>query len=219
MGDTLSSATLLPPAVLSIVAVTALVVCDYRGLRAGRYVFKPLAALAFLWLALSLGATQTVYGQWLLAALVLCMVGDVSLMFDSDPAFLCGLSAFLCGHLLFAVAFTQLPANLTGLLVSAAPCALLLAGVAWWLRPHVPQQMRIPVALYVLVITGMLLCAGLTAGHPAAGLVIAGAWGFAVSDLAVARRQFVNPSPANGLWGTPLYFGSQMVLASSIALA
>ncbi len=77
--------------------------------------------------------------------------------------------------------------------------------------------MKMPVAVYTLVITGMLLCAGLSAGQPAAPLIIGGAWGFAISDLAVARRQFVQPSRWNGLWGTPLYFLSQMVLASSIA--
>ena len=39
------------------------------------------------------------------------------------------------------------------------------------------------------------------------------------SDLAVARRQFVKPeSPWNQVWGTPLYFLSQMVLAGSLAL-
>ena len=48
-------------------------------------------------------------------------------------------------------------------------------------------------------------------------LILAGAWGFAISDLAVARRQFVKRSIVNGLWGTPLYFGSQLLLAASLA--
>ena len=104
-------------------------------------------------------------------------------------------------------------------LLSLVPGLLLMGLVGRWLHPHVPSEMKIPVALYVIVITGMLLCAGLTAGTAPATLNIAGAWGFAASDLAVARRQFVDPSPANALWGTPLYFGSQMVLATSIALA
>lgn len=210
---------LLQPALLSVSAVTALVVCDFLGWRPGRYVFKPLAAIAFIWLALALGATQSAYGKWMLAALALCMLGDLCLMFEQERAFLAGLGAFLCGHLLFAVAFTQLPHNYVGLAISALPGLLLLLFVARWLTPHVPADMKIPVALYVLVITGMLLCAGLTAGQPAAAWIIAGAWGFAASDLAVARRQFVNPSKWNGLWGTPLYFGSQMVLAASVALA
>jgi uncharacterized membrane protein YhhN len=217
MADALPLEIVLPPILLSLASVIGLVISDYRDFRPGRYLFKPLAAAAFLWLAVALDAMASTYGSWMLAALLLCMVGDLCLMPDDERWFLAGLSAFLCGHLLFGVAFLQLPANTTGLLASALPGLALLVFVRRWLTPHVNDEMKIPVALYVIVITGMLLCAGLTAGHPAATLIICGAWGFAFSDLAVARRQFVAPGPSNGLWGTPLYFGSQMVLASTIA--
>jgi len=219
LTDALLWSTILPPVVLSCITVVALVFCDFRDIRAGRYLFKPLAAAAFIWLALSLDAASTDYGRWLLAALVLCMVGDLFLVPESERGFLAGLSAFLCGHLLFAMAFLQLPANLSGLAVSAVPALVLLVAVWRWLIPHIPDAMKIPVTIYILVISAMLLCAGLTAGQPAAFLIIAGAWGFACSDLAVARHQFIPPaSRRNGVWGTPLYFLSQMVLASSLAL-
>ena len=70
--DTLPLATILPPVLLSCVAVGALVLSDFHHFRTGRYVFKPLAAAAFVWLALALGATDTAYGKWLLAALLPC---------------------------------------------------------------------------------------------------------------------------------------------------
>ena len=218
--DVLSVANVLPPVLLSAVAVLALVVSDYRGFRPGRYLCKPLAAAAFVWLALSLDAPGTDYGNWLLAALILCMVGDLFLMPEDERSFLKGLTAFLCGHLLFAIAFLQLPSDPRGLLVSGVPALALLILVWRWLTPHVDRAMKAPVTLYVFVITAMLLCAGLTAGQPAAPFILCGAWGFALSDLAVARRQFVTPdSRTSGLWGTPLYFLSQMVLACSVALA
>ncbi len=217
--DALPLASALPPAVLSCIAVLALVLCDYRDLRLGRYVFKPLAAAAFVWLAVALDATSTTYGTWLLAALIFCLVGDLCLMPDNERGFLVGLAAFLCGHLLFAVAFLQLPANPVGLALSSVPALLLLVFVWRWLLPHVDKDMKLPVTLYILVISAMLLCAGLTAGQPAALLIITGAWGFACSDLAVARRQFIQPpSRLNAVWGTPLYFLSQMVLACSVAM-
>ncbi len=217
--DALPLATLLPPAALSCIAVLALVLCDFRDIRSGRYMFKPLAAAAFVWLAVALGATSTAYGTWLLAALILCLVGDLLLMPDDERFFLAGLAAFLCGHLLFAVAFLQLPGNPVGLAISSVPAVLLLVLVWRWLMPHVKREMQLPVTLYIVVITAMLLCAGLAAGHPGALLIIGGAWGFACSDLAVARRQFILPaSRLNGVWGTPLYFLSQMVLACSVAL-
>lgn len=219
LTDSLPLAAILPPVLLSCIAVAALVLCDFRDFRPGRYLFKPLAAAAFIWLALSLDATSTVYGTWLLAALVLCLLGDLFLMPDSERWFLAGLTAFLCGHLLFAVAFVQLPINLPGLAISALPALVLLVTVWRWLTPHVNSEMKLPVTLYILVISAMLLCAGLTVGQPAAYLIIGGAWGFACSDLAVARRQFILPaSRRTAMWGTPLYFFSQMVLACSVAL-
>ncbi|CAA0109641.1 Uncharacterised protein [Halioglobus japonicus] len=219
LHDSLPLATILPPALLSLTAVVALVISDFRDFRAGRYLCKPLAAIAFIWLALSLDATSTVYGQWMLAALALCLLGDLFLMPDSERSFLAGLTAFLCGHLLFAVAFFQLPGNPLGLAISALPVLVLLGAVWFWLIPHVSSDMKIPVILYILVISAMLLCAGYTVGQPAAWLIIIGAWGFACSDLAVARRQFITPqSRLTSVWGTPLYFLSQMVLASTVAL-
>lgn len=205
--------------ILSAVAVSALTLSDQRGHRAGRYLFKPLSALAFLWLAVALGATGSHYGGWLLAGLVLCMAGDLLLMPQSQRSFLAGLVAFLCGHLMYAVAFLQLPTSPGGLVLSLMPALILLFLTARWLLPCLDPTMKLPVAVYTLVITVMLLCAGSTAGHPAALLIIVGAWGFALSDLAVARQRFVQPSRWNGLWGTPLYFLSQMLLAASVAYA
>ena len=206
----------LAPIALSGVAVVALVVCDYRGFRPGRYLCKPLAALAFLWLALVMGATGSSYGTWILAGLVCCLAGDLLLMADNERCFLAGLVAFLCGHLCYCMAFLGLGDSLTGFAVNTLPALLLLVFSLRWLMPYVGPEMKVPVIAYTVVITLMLLCAGLTFGQPVAMLTICGAWCFAISDLAVARRQFVNPSPSNGLWGTPLYFGAQMLLAASV---
>jgi len=219
IADALALETLLPPVLLSSCAVIALVLSDVYQLRAGRYLCKPLAAAAFVWLAIILDAPATAYGSWLLAGLVCCMAGDLLLMPDSERSFLAGLVAFLCGHLLYAVAFLHLPGNLWGLVATGLPAGVLLVVATRWLAPHLPRDMKAPVALYTVVITTMLLCAGLSAGHPAAALIIGGAWGFAISDLAVARQQFAQPSWLNGVWGTPLYFLSQMLLACSAAFA
>ena len=120
--------------------------------------------------------------------------------------------------LLYAMAFVQLPMNMTGLAICAVPALALLILAVRWFGPHLPANMKIPVVPYTLVITGMLLCASLTAGHPVAALIIGGAWGFAISDLAVARRQFISPDRSNGLWGTPLYFFSQLLLAYTVLM-
>lgn len=206
----------LGPVLLSAVTVMALVISDYRQWRPGRYLFKPLAALAFLWLAWQLGAAHSGYGLWMLLGLGCCLVGDLLLMPERERWFIAGLAAFLLGHLCYGIAFLLEFDNIAALAGGSPLVLALLITIGRWLAPHLDERMKIPVTLYTLVISGMLLCACLSLGTPAAGWVIAGAFGFALSDLAVARQQFVRPRRRNGLWGTPLYFASQMLLAGSI---
>jgi uncharacterized membrane protein YhhN len=127
------------------------------------------------------------------------------------------LLAFLCGHLCYAVGFLTRDYSLPWFAANGVAALALLALSLRWLLPHLNKTMKGPVVLYTAVITGMLLSAGLRITQPGAALMLAGAWGFALSDLAVARQRFVQPGRANGLWGTPLYFVSQMLLALSVA--
>ena len=215
--ESITVATITPALLLSIVSVSALVASDFHSFKGGRFIFKPLAAAAFIWLALLLGALETQYGQWLLLGLLLCAAGDILLMFEAEAAFLAGLVAFLCGHLLYAIAFAQLPLQTTSIAIACLPALALIALVTRWLRPHLQGPMRVAVPAYIVVIAAMLVFAGGTWGQAGSLLILCGAWGFAFSDLAVARRQFISADRMNGLWGTPLYFGSQMLLAASVA--
>jgi uncharacterized membrane protein YhhN len=115
--------------------VSGLVASDFQDFKGGRFALKPLAASAFIWLAVLLDAPQSNYGQWLLFGLVLCAAGDVLLMFEAEAAFLAGLVAFLCGHLLYAVAFTQLPLNTMAIAIACLPALALIVLVLFWLRP------------------------------------------------------------------------------------
>jgi uncharacterized membrane protein YhhN len=207
---------LIGPVVLAAVSVPALVASDWRHWRAGRFLFKPLSALAFLWFAVNAGALETGYGRWLFAGLLASACGDLLLMPEHRATFLAGLVAFLCGHLLYGVAFTTLGPGVAGTVVGAVPAIALAVLSTRWLLPHLDDVMKRPVLAYILVIAGMLICAAGTWPQPIAFLVVTGAWGFALSDLAVARQQFVSKSKLNPLWGTPLYFGSQMLLAASV---
>jgi len=209
---------LTPSIILSTatVAVIGMLVSEAR-LPKLEWFFKPLASICFIALALLAGALQSSYGLWLLAGLVLCMAGDIFLIADDEKFFLLGLGSFLLGHLLYALAFLQLPLNLGGMLWGLLPVAVLAVFSIRWLWPHVPQAMQVPVLAYIGVICTMLLMAGSTWGSSGGLFILVGAWGFAISDLSVARNQFVKPGLGNRLWGIPLYFGSQMLLAWSAA--
>ena len=147
-----------------------------------------------------------------------CWLGDVLLIPRSRPAaFLAGLASFLVGHVAYAIAFA-----VRGLDPRAAGFALLavLPASTFALReilPHVPLRMRRPVLAYLVVISGMLVCAAGTVGHAGRPAIALGAVAFYLSDLAVARERFVAKSFTNKLWGLPLYFGAQLLLASTVA--
>ena len=214
------TALAIPPATILVTAAVSVMAMLWSERYSPRleWVFKPLASLCFIALALQVGALGSDYGRYLLAGLVLCLGGDVLLIPHNDKTFLAGLTSFLLGHLLYALAFLHLPFNVSALLVGLLPVAALAVLSTRWLWPHLPGSMRLPVLAYIAVICGMLVFANSTWGSTAGLWIVAGAWGFALSDLAVARNQFVRPGMRNRLWGIPLYFASQLILAWSVGL-
>jgi hypothetical protein len=48
-------------------------------------------------------------------------------------------------------------------------------------------------------------------------IILIGAFLFYLSDISIARDRFIEPSFTNRLWGLPLYYGAQILLAISIA--
>ena len=76
--------------------------------------------------------------------------------------------------------------------------------------------MRGPVLAYVVVISLMLVAALGSVSQPREVQIALGALAFYGSDLAVARDRFVAPGFANKAWGLPLYYGAQLLLASSV---
>ena len=99
-----------------------------------------------------------------------------------------------------------------------APTAIVAVVVWRWLRPHLGERMRKPVAAYVVVISAMVaLAVGTAAFDPGLG-VLFGAIAFYFSDLAVARNRFVAAGFVNRLWGLPLYYLAQVLLALSTAM-
>ena len=111
----------------------------------------------------------------------------------------------------------QRPLDAAAFGVAAALAAPAAFAVHRWLRPHVPDSMRIPVQAYLVVIATMLAVSVAAAQGSGRWAIAVGAVAFAVSDLSVARGRFVAPGFSNAAWGLPLYFGAQLVLASSVS--
>lgn len=211
----LSSSSLANAASLVVVLATALLVLsDSRGLRAGIWVFKPLASLGFVALGLATGI-DTPADRWLIAALAACAVADVLLIPESERAFLAGVGVFALGHVCFAVAFALRGVHVPSALLTLVPLAVLASSVYRWLAPGVPAELEGAVIGYCAIITAMVAVAFGTAIVTADLRVVAGAIMFFSSDLAVARDRFVAPGFVNRAWGLPLYYAAQLVLAST----
>lgn len=210
----------MPPAfaasaatLVCLFATAALVVAERRDSAAGRAFAKLSASSAFIAIALALGAQEHDYGRAILLALALSWIGDACLLSLRRPAFLLGIGSFLLAHLVFAFAFLQRPLHETWLFAALLPATLAGAAILRWLWPHLPGFFRVAVVAYVAALVAMLAL-GVATRVP---LVACGALAFALSDISVARDRFVAPGVANRLWGLPLYYLAQVLLAWSVA--
>jgi uncharacterized membrane protein YhhN len=183
---------------------------------------KPVVSVLFVVTALVQRPLTYDYYAVILIALMLCLIGDVCLIFqESKKMFIAGLVAFLSGHIAYISAFyghTRMNAGLWAALIVFAVLGTL---VYRWIRPNL-GTLKIPVVVYILVITTMVTCAVSMFGNPAListgrFMVLAGALSFYTSDILVARDRFVMNAYVNRLIGLPLYFLGQFLFALSIA--
>jgi uncharacterized membrane protein YhhN len=203
---------------LTLAALAALLVAEYVGSRKGVWIAKPAASTGFLAVAVAAGALDSSYGLLVLLGLVLSWWGDVFLIPVERPRiFQAGIASFLLGHAAYVVAFASLGLQPVAAIVTALLMVASVMKILRWLRPHLPPEMRMPVYAYFVVITCMVICAAGAVANAATPMILLGALMFYVSDLAVARDRFVATGFGNRVWGLPLYYGGQLVLASSIA--
>jgi len=205
------------------VACAALLAAERRRSAAGRVGAKLAASAAFLVVAASVSGGDA-FGRWIVAGLVCGAVGDAFLLGRGRRMFLGGLVAFLLGHLAYVAGLALLvpPTRWPGAAgaYAALPVAAGLAVLAW-LWPRL-GRLRGPVIAYVAAIAAMVVgaLAALRAGAlpaPQRTWLGAGAALFFVSDLAVARDQFVARAVANRMWGLPAYYAGQLLIAWSIS--
>ena len=199
--------------------VCGLLLAEFHGLQRWKWAAKPAASMFFVLLAYTAGAAETGYGQLILAGLMFCLAGDVLLIPTNRRSFLAGMAAFALGHGAYIAAFMASAETISA--ISVIALAGMTVVVALFLRrlwPHL-AAFRWPVAGYSVIIALMVAASFSAApnGRQAVfWLASTGAVLFAISDLAVARDQFVERNFFNRLWGLPLYYLAQMLIASSV---
>lgn len=195
---------------------------EKNGNRKGKLFTKTALSCLFIITALVQSHPIPRYYQILLIGLFFCLGGDIFLALPGEKMFLCGLVSFLLGHVCYIGCFFYVAGfsywtwigGVTGMVTGAA--------VFFWLQPRL-GSMLIPVIAYIVVITLMLTGAWTVLGDGGvkfAGrvLVFIGAASFYVSDLFVARDRFLKAEFKNRLFGLPLYYLGQFMLAFSVGL-
>ena len=189
----------------------------------GLIIVKPLLSLLFIVAALLQNHLNVTYFYIVLAGLVLCLIGDICLIFFfNKKVFTAGLGAFLAGHIMYTIAFFTCGTTGSVLWVTTIACLALSIGVFSWLKPHLGTMMG-PVIAYVVIISAMAIGASALKSNSMLDmtgkiLVYAGALLFYVSDIFVARHKFVKKEFVNRAIGLPLYYTAQFMIAFSTGL-
>jgi len=201
---------------ITVVGLAGLLWGEWRDVHRLRRIAKPIASLGFLVAAVGFGAFSSRYGQVVFVGLALGAIGDVFLLGQGRTGFIAGLVSFLLGHVAYVVAFASLELSASHAFFAAVAMVAVVGFVARWVFPYAPE-MRVPIGLYMLVIAAMCTAAIGAGGAGAPWMIPVGAVMFTASDIAVVRDRFIAKEFINRLWGLPLYYAAQLIIAWSIA--
>jgi uncharacterized membrane protein YhhN len=210
----------LYPIPILVVVVFLLIRAEILKERQQIYILKPISTLMVIviaWLSFLEPARNPTYTTGVLIGLLLSLGGDVALMFpDNRKAFTAGLGLFLLAHVAYTVVFLIL-GRFSGMDVLSA-VLLLIAGVGFYtlIKPNL-GTMRIPVIVYILVISVMVNRAvSVLAGDAFSGtqglMVVMGAVLFYVSDIMLAASRFWKPWRYNRI-SLAFYYSGQILFA------
>jgi uncharacterized membrane protein YhhN len=156
------------------------------------YIFKPLATLLLLNLALTNWRhSRTSFSLWITIGLVFSLLGDIAFIRPSRY-FLPGLAAFLFTHAAYLIAFTRDAKFLARPFIWLAYLAI-SAAIYALLFPNLPGALRFPVAVYSVLLASMAAQATirfLLLKTLAARFAAIGAGLFMLSDILLAFDRF-----------------------------
>ncbi len=210
--------------IVSIIAMTFfLSLClygEYKKKALIRAIGKMMASNCFLYIAFSSYWYYDVPLElhltmiWIIIGLVCSWWGDLFLLSRTSVIFLLGLVSFLLAHVCYIVAFIFAKVDWYLTISAMGICIVPAIAIGYWLNPNL-GPMRIPVYIYMIIISCMLSLAIGAWAYGGLWNLPLGAFIFYVSDIFVARDRFKTADRWNFLIGGPLYFIGQVFLAST----
>jgi uncharacterized membrane protein YhhN len=202
--------------------LAGLLYCEKKELVKPKLMVKSILSALFIFAAVVQSHPILSFYRLLLIAMIFCLGGDVLLALRGERMFLFGLVSFLLGHMFYTGAFFHKAGLNRWIFIGLAISLSAGGGVFLWLRSHL-GNMKIPVMIYIVVISGMVAGAGsLMAAEElklsGRWLAFVGALSFYLSDVFVARQRFVKTGFVNRFIGLPLYYSGQFLLAFSTGL-
>jgi len=209
---------------IGLAAILLAVLLHYQNKEDRSRVLATKTALSLLFVLVAIAQPHPIAGYYhrLLLGLLLCLGGDVCLAVPREKTFLISLVLFLFGHVFYVFAFFYLTQTNWWTWMGSLVFLPVSGLVYFWLKPHL-GSMKIPVLLYVMAITTMVVGAWAVLGDSrltGSGriMVFAGALSFYCSDVFVARDRFFKREFLNRLVGLPIYYVGQFLLAFSVGL-
>lgn len=184
-----------------------------------QFITKPLLlACLLVYFIFQTSSSSGKQKNWIVLALGFSWCGDVLLMFQEYKPifFLSGLCSFLAAHI-FYILFFQSVRKDENIALKPLPVIVVVfyyTGLIFWLSPYL-GEMRIPVWVYGLVISTMLLLAlhlYFIKNRRASWLIISGAILFIISDSVLAINKFYQPFEWAGVFIMLTYGIAQLLI-------
>ncbi len=203
--------------ILYIILIFASIFTNYRFRNSTYKVAKALpVSMLILLVSWSYFNNPNTYSLTIIIGLIFCLSGDILLL--NPDNFKKGLFSFLTGHLCYITAFTK------GTLVFSLPVTLFIALAAVLIITQLWEssgKLRIPVLIYILVISTMVLTAWshfISVLTPLSQIAALGATLFMISDSVLAWNKFKTPfKSAEGITLSTYYVGQYLIAISAIS--
>jgi uncharacterized membrane protein YhhN len=206
----------LPILAMWVTSTLALVGAE-RKIRSLEIVFKPITTLLLLAVV---GVPHGTFAGLIWAGILLSVVGDVALLWQSKRAFLVGLAAFLLAHLAYVIAFlgvARWSPHVAAVAAVMAVSSTLLMRAIW----KGAAGMHGPTIAYAVVISAMVISASAMIGGPLplAPFAAVGAVLFYISDSSLALNLFRKPIPHVAFLAIGVYWIGQLGIAIAASSA